>query len=121
MAGLANDLGVTGRVRFLGGQADVRPYYGSADVFALPTLYDPFPNAALEALACSLPILTTPTSGAAELVTPACGSVVDALDTNAQASALDALLASASTMRDAARAAAACCALPDMTARLMAL
>jgi UDP-glucose:(heptosyl)LPS alpha-1,3-glucosyltransferase len=37
----------------------VRPFYGAADVFALPTLYDPLPNAALEALACGLPVLTT--------------------------------------------------------------
>lgn len=73
-------LGLGERVHFLGGQADVRPWYGAADVFVLPTLYDPFPNAALEALACGLPVLTSPGSGAAELVTPECGAVADALD-----------------------------------------
>lgn len=31
-------------------------YLGAADVFALPTLYDPMPNAALEALAAGLPV-----------------------------------------------------------------
>lgn len=118
---LAHELGIAGRTRFLGGQADVRPYYAAAEVFALPTLYDPFPNAALEALACGLPVLTSPHSGAAELITPACGAVADALDIKAQAAALDQLLADASTMRAAARDAAATCSLTDMTARLSAL
>ena len=34
----------------------------------LPSLYDPFPNAALEAMACGLPVVTSTKSGAAELV-----------------------------------------------------
>jgi len=33
----------------------------------LPTLYDPCPNAALEAMACGMPIVTSTRSGAAEL------------------------------------------------------
>lgn len=118
---LARELGIADRTRFLGGQNDVRPYYAAADLFALPTLYDPFPNAALEALACGLPVLTSPDSGAAELVTPACGSVVDALDHKAQAAALDQLAEDPAAMRQAARAAAETCSLTDMTARLRAL
>jgi len=65
---LARDLGVRERISFLGPQMDVKPFLGSADVFVLPTIYDPFPNAALEALACGLPVITTTKSGAAELV-----------------------------------------------------
>lgn len=117
---LARRLGIDARVHFLGGRQDVRPYYGAADVFALPTLYDPFPNAALEALACGLPLLTSPTSGAAELVDARFGVVVDALDFAAQSRALERLLAlDPVSAGAAARAAAATCALPDMTARLM--
>lgn len=67
---LARRLGVAGRVRFFGAQQDVRPFYGAADLFCLPTLYDPLPNAALEALACGLPVVTTTTCGAAELIRP---------------------------------------------------
>src|SRR5262249_9772562 len=43
-------------------------YFGAADAFVLPTIYDPLPNAALEAMACGLPVITTTKSGAAELV-----------------------------------------------------
>ena len=121
MERLACELGIAGRTRFLGGQSDVRPYYAASDAFALPTLYDPFPNAALEALACGLPVLTSPDSGAAELITPACGVVVDALDVKTQAAALDQLTNTHDAMRQAARAAAATCSLADMTARLVAL
>src|SRR5262249_32677103 len=49
---LAAALGIGERVHFLGGRKDVRQWYGAADAFVLPTLYDPFPNAALEAMAC---------------------------------------------------------------------
>jgi UDP-glucose:(heptosyl)LPS alpha-1,3-glucosyltransferase len=88
---LAENLGVSGRVRFLGGQKDVRPYYGAADVFALPTLYDPMPNAALEALACGLPVVTSTSCGAAELIRHGTnGYVCDALDMDGLAGHLDA-------------------------------
>ena len=39
---LAANLGVANRVHFTGGVKDVRPYYGAADVFVMPTLYEPF-------------------------------------------------------------------------------
>jgi len=63
----ARRLGLSGRVTLAGPQPDPRPYFGAADAFVLPTLYDPCPNAALEAMACSLPIVTSTRSGAAEL------------------------------------------------------
>ena len=80
-AALARSLGIGGRVRFVGGVSDVRPYYAAADLFALATLYDPQPNAALEAMACGLAVLTTPRCGAAELIEEGVGGHVrDALD-----------------------------------------
>jgi len=121
MRKLAQTRGVDERVLFLGAQADVKPFYGAADVFALPTLYDPFPNAALEALACGLPIVTTTTCGAAELVTPANGRVISAGDAAALAANLDALCAKAAVMRDAARASVAHLDLTQMAAQLVAL
>lgn len=65
---LAAECGVADRVHFTGPQTDVKPFYGAADVFVLPTLYDPFPNAVLEAMACGLPVITSTKSGAAPLV-----------------------------------------------------
>ena len=121
MRSLAQTLGVNQRVMFLGAQADVKPFYGAADVFALPTLYDPFPNAAQEALACGLPIVTTCTCGAAELVTPANGAVIAAGDAAALAASLDSLCTNAPAMRDAARASVAHLELSTMAAQLMAL
>ncbi|MEN3110591.1 glycosyltransferase family 4 protein [Uliginosibacterium paludis] len=74
-------LGVAGRIRFCGPQQDVTPWLGAADAFVLPTLYDPMPNAAMEALASGLPVLSSTSSGAAELITPGVnGECVDALD-----------------------------------------
>jgi UDP-glucose:(heptosyl)LPS alpha-1,3-glucosyltransferase len=96
MQALAARLGIADRVRFLGPQKDVRPFYGAADCFVLPTLYDPMPNAALEALACGLPTVTSTTCGAAELIQPNTnGRIVAALDADALAHSLDAVLDSA--------------------------
>jgi len=64
----AEQAGLSARVHFMGGQEDVRPWYGMADCFVLPTLYDPFPNAALEAMASGLPLITSLQCGAAEFV-----------------------------------------------------
>jgi UDP-glucose:(heptosyl)LPS alpha-1,3-glucosyltransferase len=55
-------------VRFEGHRTDVERCYAGADLFVLPTLYDPFANACLEAMACGLPVLTTAANGAAELI-----------------------------------------------------
>ena len=77
----AQALGLSHRVFFAGAQADVKPYYGAADALALPTLYDPFPNVALEAMAAGLPLVTSTKCGAAELIENGKnGFVCDALD-----------------------------------------
>jgi UDP-glucose:(heptosyl)LPS alpha-1,3-glucosyltransferase len=55
-------------VRFLGEVADLVPLYAAADMFILPTIYDPFSNACLEALACGLPVITTRSNGFSEII-----------------------------------------------------
>ena len=88
----ARRLGIAARVRFVGAVSDVRPYLAAADSFMLATRYDPQPNAALEAMACGLPIVTTHKCGAAELLAEgASGFVRDALDFPGLAAALDRL------------------------------
>ena len=91
---LAEKLGLSGRAQFLGALADVKPYYGAADALVLPTLYDPFPNVALEAMASGLPVITSTTSGAAELIANGHnGYVCDALDTETLAAHMQAAAA----------------------------
>ena len=65
---LARRLGVDHRVAFAGRRSDIERYYGAADLFLLPTAYEPFPNVNLEAMACGLPVMTTATAGGADLV-----------------------------------------------------
>jgi UDP-glucose:(heptosyl)LPS alpha-1,3-glucosyltransferase len=77
----ASDLGLEQQIRFLGKKSDVLPYYGAADAFVLPTLYDPFPNVILEAMASGLPIITSTKSGGSEFIQAGeNGFVCDALD-----------------------------------------
>lgn len=89
---LARKLGVASRVALVGAQDDPKPFYGAADVFVLPTLYDPCPNAALEAMASGLPIVTSTQCGAAELVVEHdAGFVCEARDVDALAAHMSAL------------------------------
>ncbi len=59
-------------VRFLGPVpgTEMRALLAAADVFLLPTLYDPFSNACLEAFAAGLPVITTAHNGFAEALVP---------------------------------------------------
>ena len=65
-------------VQFLGEVPDLMPVYAAADIFILPTIYDPFSNACLEALASGLPVITTRSNGFSEILEDgAHGSIVD--------------------------------------------
>ncbi|MEZ6047538.1 MAG: glycosyltransferase family 4 protein [Planctomycetaceae bacterium] len=66
--GIARDCNVTERVQFLGRRTDIQRFYGAGDLFIIPTAYEPFPNVNLEAMACRLPVLTTNTSGGADII-----------------------------------------------------
>lgn len=66
------------RAQFLGELPDVRRAYVAADIFILPTIYDPFSNASLEALASGLPVITTHANGFSEIIeNNVHGSIVD--------------------------------------------
>lgn len=123
MRAAAARAGVADRVHFAGGQEDVKPWYGAADCFVLATLYDPFPNAALEALASGLPAIVSRQCGAAELVKEGVnGRVVDALDPEALARAMDDIAGRLTDdMREDARAAALPFGLGAMGERMLAL
>jgi UDP-glucose:(heptosyl)LPS alpha-1,3-glucosyltransferase len=124
MRRLAAHLGLDKRVHFLGGQENVAPWYGAADCFVLPSLYDPFPNAALEAMACGLPVIVSSQCGTAELIAPGENGVTcDAFDTDSIERCLASIAtpAAARAMGDAARASVEGFGLEQMAGRLVTL
>jgi UDP-glucose:(heptosyl)LPS alpha-1,3-glucosyltransferase len=71
----------TSKTRFLGEISDLRSIYAAADIFILPTIYDPFSNASLEALASGLPVITTRSNGISEIMEDKIhGSIVERAD-----------------------------------------
>ena len=64
----ARRLSLLGRVRFLGWQEDIRSIYRNWDIFAMPSLTEGFPMAALEAMGEGLPIVATNVGGLPELI-----------------------------------------------------
>lgn len=65
---IAKQLGLAGRVSFVGTIPNLVPYYAAADAYVHPTYYDPCSLVLLEAAASGLPIVTTRRyNGAAEL------------------------------------------------------
>jgi len=56
------------RALFLGPVADPVPLFNACDAFILPTYYDPFSNACLEAAAHGLPVITTDANGFSSLL-----------------------------------------------------
>ncbi len=106
---------------FLGPQRDVRPLLAAADVFILPTVYDPFSNASLEALAMGCPVITTRANGCSEILREGItGSVAEeACDVATLAEALRHWAADgcAGAARAACRAAAAECSLAENVRR----
>jgi UDP-glucose:(heptosyl)LPS alpha-1,3-glucosyltransferase len=56
---VANQLGLAGRVIFIGSVPDMVPYYAAADAYVHPTYYDPCSLVLLEAAASGLAIVTT--------------------------------------------------------------
>jgi UDP-glucose:(heptosyl)LPS alpha-1,3-glucosyltransferase len=65
---LARNLGVDSSVTFTGPIPDVAPFYTGADLFVFPTIYEPFSNVCLEAMAAGLPVVTSRINGASEVL-----------------------------------------------------
>jgi len=73
--GIGKKLGLGDHAIFLGPRRDTEACYAAADLYVLPTLYDPFANTTLEALASGLPVITTDRNGASEILCESSGSV----------------------------------------------
>ena len=122
---LARALDVSDRVIFRGAENNVASLLHAADAFVLPTIYDPLPNAALEAMATGLPVITSTQCGAAELLKEHdAGLVCDAHDDDALATAMQRLLDDPTlraSMGWRARSAIEPLTAQAMTTRLLAL
>ncbi len=68
---LAAALGLADHACFAGPQVNVNEYYGAADLFTLPSLYEPFGHSTMEALACGLPVIGVRRTGASALLSAA--------------------------------------------------
>lgn len=66
-------------VRFVGEQRDVTSFYQEADVLVIPSVYDPFSNVTLEALAMGLFVVSSKYNGGYEVLTEETGTVIQDL------------------------------------------
>lgn len=74
----AKRLGVEDRVIFKGPVRDAIKLYPAGDIFVLPSIYEPFSNACLEAMASGLPVVTSRVNGASEIITEGAeGAIVE--------------------------------------------
>jgi N-acetyl-alpha-D-glucosaminyl L-malate synthase BshA len=73
-------LGLSDRVRFAGEQHDLVAWLSAADVFLLPSAQESFGLAALEAMACELPVVAARVGGLPEAVEDGATGYLCALD-----------------------------------------
>jgi len=65
---LARELGIAPLVEFLGAQEEVLPLLSISDVFLLPSAQESFGLAALEAMACEVPVVASRVGGLPEVI-----------------------------------------------------
>lgn len=93
IAARANELGIGGRVHFLGERNDVKNLLLGADLFCQPNLKpEPFGIVFIEALAAGLPVVATAIGGACEIVADDCGVLTPPENAAALAAALRRLI-----------------------------
>lgn len=102
---MAKELGIEKGVTFWGSERKIEDLYSVSDLFVLPTIYDPFSNATLEAMASGLAVITTSFNGASEIIEDNVHGYVinDPLDHNALAGKISAALDRSGEMGKQAR------------------
>jgi glycosyltransferase involved in cell wall biosynthesis len=90
---LATHLGVLDRCRFEPSRVDVLDFYAAADLYVSPSLEDSFGLPVAEAMACGLPVITSPRAGVSELIQNSADGFVlrDLRDSNELAGLLEEL------------------------------
>lgn len=101
---VAQELEVADRVRFHPPTPRPEEVLGAADLFLLASEEESFGQAALEALACGVPVVATAVGGVPELITREVGRLVELGDLEGFAEAILDLLASPDLPRMRARA-----------------
>src|SRR5204863_1411627 len=77
---LAQARAIAGDVEFLGEQDQVLPLLSAADVFLLPSAQESFGLAALEAMACEVPVVASNVGGLPELIEDGVSGFLHPLD-----------------------------------------
>ena len=91
---LTQSLGLDRRVTFLGHVTDIKPLLEEADVFLIPSVWEGFGLAAVEAMNAALPVIASDVPGLREVVLSAGNPVVAPTDVDGFASALTDILQS---------------------------
>ncbi len=96
--------GVTSRVRFLGWIRRLSPLCAAADLWVVPSRYEPLGNVVLDAWMHGLPVVAARAKGPASLIEDGeTGVLVEVEDAACLAGAIEALMADARACRDMAR------------------
>jgi UDP-glucose:(heptosyl)LPS alpha-1,3-glucosyltransferase len=99
----AEKLGLGKKVSFFGPRKDVIAFYQMADALVIPSLYDPFANVTVEALAMGLFVVSSLSNGGHEVLTKKSGSKIASLsDRESLAEALLGALIRPKTLESAA-------------------
>jgi glycosyltransferase involved in cell wall biosynthesis len=88
----AHDLGIEGRVLFLGDRRDIPAVLASLDISVLPSASESLSNVILESMAAGVPVVANRVGGNCELITEDRGFVVPPDDEEALTDAIDRLV-----------------------------
>ena len=96
------------RIIFVSGSSNLWEYYAASDIFVFPTIYEPFGLVIVEAMASSLPVITSRVAGAADFMNDGvdCLLLNNPSDVNELATKIELLLSNAElrkTMAERAR------------------
>ncbi len=101
---LTKKLNLDNKVFFFGKRKDIRQFFKYSDCCVIPSLYDPFANVTLEALAMGVFVVTSEYNGGKEILTSSNGAVIeDISDANSMKKTLESTLKLKKTKKSAVR------------------